>query len=290
MSRAVFLPLFVLCLLTALSFSAGMLEHILSIDSNSADLAARFQPPSFPHIFGTDELGRDIFIRLLRGGQVSLGAGVTAALASALIGAAVGMISGYAGGKTDALLMRLTDILIALPLLPLLIILSAVDVSELGFSSPENISLYKIILLISLTSWTTVARLARARTLTLKQADFVLAARALGIGTARIILRHIFPNLLNTVIVATALLIGHVILMESVLSFLGLGIQPPLPSWGNMLTNAEDNIWEHAALTVYPGAMIFITVLAFNFLGDGLQAASDMKGRRQSHRLPDSRV
>ncbi len=269
MKRSV--PFFILVLLALLSCSAGLAEQLWSIDSNAAYLAARFQPPSPRHVFGTDELGRDIFIRLLYGGQVSLGVGLTAALVSAFIGTSVGMVSGYAGGKTDALLMRLTDILIALPLLPLLIILSAVDVTKLGFHASGDISLYKMVLLISLTGWTTVARLARARTLALKQADFVLAARALGVGTLRIILRHIFPNLLNTVVVATALLAGNVIMIESVLSFLGLGIQPPLPSWGNMLTNAEDHIWEHAALTIYPGAMIFITVLAFNFLGDGLQ-------------------
>src|SRR5208283_2481786 len=122
--------------------------------------------------------------------------------------------------------------------------------SKLGFSVTTDTSLYKIIILVSLTGWTTTARLTRARTLILKKMDFVMAARALGVGPMRIILRHIFPNLLNTVIVATTLSIGNIILIESVLSFLGLGIQPPLPSWGNMLTNAEDNIWEHAALTL----------------------------------------
>ena len=277
MNRRILIPAFLLGLLAALAAGAGLLEHLLSIESNTADLAGRFLPPSPAHFFGTDELGRDIFIRLLYGGQVSLGVGLTAALAAAAIGATVGIVAGYSGGKTDALLMRLTDLLIALPLLPLLIILSAVDLGKLGFTPAADTSLYKIIILVSLTGWTTTARLARARALTLKQMDFVLAARALGVGPARIVFRHIFPNLLNTVIVATTLSIGNIILLESVLSFLGLGIQPPLPSWGNMLTNAEDNIWEHAALTVYPGAMIFITVLTFNFLGDGLQAAMDPK-------------
>jgi len=280
MSRSTILPVSILVLLVILSMSAGGIGHLLSLDSNAADLTERFLPLSTAHLLGTDELGRDIFLRLLYGARVSLGVGLIAALATSLIGTAIGMGAGYGGGKTDAFLMRLTDILIALPLLPLLIILSAVDMTKLGFSAAGDASLYKIIVLISLTGWTTVARLTRARTLTLKKMDFVLAARALGVGHARIILRHIFPNLLNTVMVATTLSIGNIIMIESVLSFLGLGIQPPLPSWGNMLTNAEDNIWEHAALTVYPGALIFITVLAFNFLGDGLQAALDPKAKR----------
>jgi peptide/nickel transport system permease protein len=277
MNPRVIFPTSVLVLLCVLALLAGTLEHFLSISSNTADLTSRFLPPSFLHFFGTDELGRDVFIRLLHGGRVSLGVGFAAALAASLIGTAIGMTAGFAGGRVDALLMLVTDILIALPLLPLLIILSAVDVTKLGFGVSDDTSLYKIIILVSLTGWTTVARLARARTMTLKQADFVLAARALGVGNFRIVIRHIFPNLLNTIIVAATLSVGSIILMESVLSFLGLGIQPPHPSWGNMLMNAEDNIWEHAALTVYPGVMIFITVLAFNFLGDGLQAALDHK-------------
>lgn len=272
---------FILLLLFALCFAAAPIEGWLHVSSNLADLSSRFLPPSFQHFLGTDELGRDNFIRLLYGGQVSLTVALAAGLASALIGTTVGMAAGYAGGRWDALLMRLTDLLIALPSLPLLIILSAVDLQKLGFSADiansPRVSLYKIIVLVSLLSWTTVARLARARTLTLRQMDFVRAARALGVGDFRIVLRHIFPNLLNTVVVATALAVGNIILMESVLSFLGLGIQPPLPSWGNMLTHAEETIWEHAQLSVYPGMMIFVTVLSFNFLGDAIQAARDPK-------------
>lgn len=268
-------PAGVLGFLLLVCFSAGMIEQCLSIDSNAADLSGRFLAPSFAHFLGTDELGRDIFIRLLYGGQVSLSVGFSAALIISILGTAIGVCAGYNGGKTDAFLMRCTDLLIALPLLPLLIILSAVDLGKLGFAVSADTSLYKIIALISLTGWTTMARLTRARTLTLKQADFVLSARALGVHPLRIILRHILPNLMNTVIVAGALAVGHIILVESVLSFLGLGIQPPLPSWGNMLTNAEENIWDHTALTFYPGVMIFITVLAFNFLGDELQKVFD---------------
>ncbi len=277
-----FLPAIVLLALFLLCFFAPAIEHLLNISSNETDLANRFAPAAGNHLLGTDELGRDIFVRLLYGGQVSLTAALAAGLASAFIGTSVGMAAGYLGGKWDAILMRLTDLLIALPSLPLLIILSALDLQKLGFSADiansPRVSLYKIIALISILSWTTVARLARARTLTLRQMDFVRAARALGVGDFRIVLRHIFPNLMNTVVVATALAVGNIILMESVLSFLGLGIQPPLPSWGNMLTHAEETIWEHARLSVYPGMMIFVTVLAFNFLGDALQQTLDPKG------------
>lgn len=276
------LPLIFLLLLAGLCFSAGAIESALKIASNEADLGSRFLPPSSSHILGTDGLGRDVFIRLLYGGQVSLMVALAAGLASAVIGTSIGMAAGYAGGKWDALLMRFTDILISLPALPLLIILSALDPAKLGLgdaAASQNASLYKIIAIISLLSWTTVARLARARTLTLKQMDFVRAARALGVSAFKIVLRHIFPNLLGTIVVATALAAGNIILLESVLSFLGLGIQPPLPSWGNMLTNAAEMIWEHASLTIYPGVMIFATVLAFNFMGDALQSALDPKTR-----------
>lgn len=282
MSR--YLPLTFLLGLLALCFSAGAIESALSLTGNEADLGSRFLPPSSAHYLGTDELGRDVLIRLLYGGQVSLLVAISAGLVAAFIGTTIGIAAGYAGGKWDALLMRFADMLISLPALPLLIILSALDIGKLGlgdFANAPSASLYKIIAIISLLSWTTVARLARARTLTLKEMDFVRAARALGMTGFKIVLRHIFPNLLGTVVVATALTAGNIILVESVLSFLGLGIQPPLPSWGNMLTNAQETIWEHARLTVYPGAMIFVTVLAFNFLGDRLQHKLDPKFRNR---------
>lgn len=280
-----YFPLCFLLFLASLCFAAGAIESALGISSNEADLGSRFLPPSGVHYLGTDELGRDVFIRLLHGGQISLLVALAAGLCSAFIGTAIGMVAGYAGGRWDALLMRFTDLLISLPALPLLIILSALDLQKLGFSAAgaasQNASLYKIIAIISLLGWTTVARLARARTLTLKEMDFVLSARALGVRGWRIVLRHILPNLMGTVIVATALAAGNIILLESVLSFLGLGIQPPLPSWGNMLTSAEQLMWEHAHLTVYPGALIFATVLSFNFMGDSLQAALDPKRKRE---------
>lgn len=273
------LPLGIILLLTALCFCAPLIESARGIDSNMADLGSRFLPPSDTYWLGTDELGRDVFLRLLYGGQISLGVAFLAALAAGSIGTLIGMTAGYAGGRTDAVLMRMTDLLIALPSLPLLIILAALDLEKLGIpadiAEAKYLSLYKIALLIALLSWTTLARLARARTLVLRQSDFVRAAQALGVSHGRILLRHILPNILSTVSVAVTLAVGAIILMESVLSFLGLGIQPPLPSWGNMLTHAEDQMWENAQLMIYPGMLIFISVLCFNFMGDALQDRLD---------------
>lgn len=272
-------PLVALGVLFALCFSAGWIESLRGIDSNMADLALQYQPPSWAHWMGTDELGRDVFLRLLYGGQISLSVALLAGLTAGSIGTLVGMTAGYVGGRTDALLMRMTDLLIALPALPLLIILAAMDLEKLGisaeFAQSKYASLYKISILIALMGWTTLARLARARTMVLRQMDFVRAAQALGIGHARILMRHILPNILNTVSIAVTLAVGHIILMESVLSFLGLGIQPPLPSWGNMLSHAQDQMWDQPRQMIYPGMLIFITVLCFNFLGDRLQDQFD---------------
>ena len=177
--------------------------------------------------------------------------------------------------------MRFTDGVIALPLLPLLIVLAALDLEKVGlpaaFVQSENVSLYRIIAIVAVVGWTTVARLVRGAALTLREADFVLAAHAQGAGALRIMAVHILPNLISPIIVATTLSVGSVILLESVLSFLGLGIQPPIPSWGNLLTNAQELIWTAPALAFYPGVLIFVTVIAFNFLGDGLQDALDPK-------------
>lgn len=261
------------------ALAAPLVEAALGLDATRVNLLAVKLPPSTAHPLGTDELGRDLLLRLLYGGQISLLVGLTAALGAAVIGTAIGLLAGYYGGAWDALLMRLTDGVIALPILPLLIVLAAVDLSKLGLPdslvTSENASLYRIIGLIVLVGWTTVARLVRGATLTTKAREFVRAAEALGASHARIMLVHILPNVVSPVIVATTLSIGNIILLESVLSFLGLGIQPPVPSWGNMLTNAQELIWDAPVLAIYPGLLIFVTVIAFNFLGDGLQDALD---------------
>jgi peptide/nickel transport system permease protein len=230
---------------------------------------------------GRDELGRDVLVRLLYGGQVSLLVGIVSALVAASIGTCIGLVAGYRGGIADAVLMRFTDSIIALPLLPLLIVLAALDLSKLGvpdaIAQSEQISLYRIIVIVALAGWTTSARLVRGAALTLRERDFVAAARAQGASSARIMFVHILPNLVSPIVVATTLSAGKIILMESVLSFLGLGIQPPTSSWGNMLTNAQQTIQSNPELAFYPGALIFLTVIAFNFIGDGLQDALDPK-------------
>jgi len=277
--RLALASLLVLGLLAALTLAAPLVEAALGLDANQVDLLARFAPPTAAHPLGTDELGRDLLLRLLYGGRISLAVGLAAALGAAVIGTALGLVAGYYGGSLDALLMRLADSVIALPLLPLLIVLAAVDLSKLGLpagvATSENVSLYRIVFLIALVGWTTVARLVRGATLSMRSREFVRAAEALGAGAARVMLVHILPNVVSPIIVATTLSVGNIILLESVLSFLGLGIQPPIPSWGNMLTGAQELIWTAPALAVWPGALIFVTVIAFNFLGDGLQDALD---------------
>ena len=265
--------------LAALSALAPTLAHWLAIDPSDVDLYHRFAPASAQHWLGTDELGRDELMRLLYGGRVSLAVGMMVAVVAAIIGTAIGLPAGYFGGRLDAVLMRVTDGMIALPLLPLLVVLAAVDLSKLGLPQwavlSESVDFYRIVAIIALVGWTTVARLVRGAALTLRETTFVRAAEAVGASGWRIMTRHILPNVASPVIVATTLSIGNVILFESVLSFLGLGIQPPVSSWGNMLTDAQELVWTDPALAIYPGLFIFATVIAFNFLGDGLQDALD---------------
>lgn len=269
--------------LAGASLAAPLLAWLLGHDPHAVDLFNRFQPPGHAHPLGTDELGRDLLLRLLHGGRVSLAVGLAGALAAMLIGTLVGLIAGYVGGRTDAFLMRLADSVIALPVLPLLIVLAAVDLRKLGIpaaiAEAEAASLWRIVVIVALFGWTTVARLVRGATLSVREREFVRAAEALGAGPWRIMARHILPNVSSPIIVATTLAVGNVILAESVLSFLGLGIQPPLPSWGNMLTNAQELIWDSPRLAVYPGLLIFATVIAFNFLGDALQDALDPRAQ-----------
>ena len=268
-----------LVVLALAAIGAPLIAAALGVDPNAVDLLGRFQPPGLGHPLGTDELGRDVLVRLLYGGRVSLIVGVAAALASAVIGTAVGLLAGYYGGRLDIVLMRVTDSVIALPVLPLLIVLAALDLAKLGLpdalTQSEQISLYRIVAIIALVGWTRVARLVRGATLSMREREFVLAARAQGASALRIMGVHILPNVVSPIIVSTTLSVGGIILFESILSFLGLGIQPPLPSWGNMLTGAQELIWDAPQLVVYPGLMIFVTVIAFNFLGDGLQDALD---------------
>ncbi|EWY36456.1 NAD synthetase [Skermanella stibiiresistens SB22] len=277
--RAAVVSLILLVLLAAAALAAPLIEAALGVDANAVSLLDRFGPPSAANWLGTDELGRDVLVRLLHGGRVSLFVGLAAAVGSAVIGTVIGLAAGFYGGRVDGFLMRLTDGVIALPLLPLLIVLAAVDLGKLGLpaglAQSDQVSLYRIIVIVALGGWTTVARLVRGAALSVRRREFVRAAVALGASDTRLMLVHILPNVASPIVVATTLSIGNIILLESVLSFLGLGIQPPLPSWGNMLTNAQELIWSAPMLAIYPGLLIFVTVIAFNFVGDGLQDALD---------------
>lgn len=274
-----------LSVMLLLALAAPLIAELRGVDPSQTDLFRRFEGPSAQHWLGTDDLGRDLFQRLLDGGRVSLLVGISGALLSAILGATIGVVAGYLGGRLDAFLMRLTDGVISLPLLPLLIVLAAVDPRKLGIpaeiAQSEMFSLYRIVVIVALTGWTTVARLVRAETLSLKARDFTRAAVALGARPGRIMFRHILPNTAGTLVVATTMSVGTLILFESTLSFLGLGIQPPAASWGNMLTGAQELLQEAPVLALWPGLLIFLTVIAFNFLGDGLQDALDPRSERR---------
>ncbi|HTR84028.1 MAG TPA: ABC transporter permease [Reyranella sp.] len=275
-----------LVVLLALSLAAPLLAQLRGIDPSLTDLNHRLEAPSAAHWLGTDDLGRDLFQRLLDGGRVSLTVGIAGAILSAILGAIIGVVAGYLGGRLDSVLMRFTDGVIALPMLPLLIILAAIDPAKIGIptsvSQTETFALYRIVVIVSLTGWTTVARLVRAETLSLKARDFARAATALGARPARIMFRHILPNAAGSLVVSTTMSIGGLILLESTLSFLGLGTQPPAASWGNMLTGAQELLQEAPTLAMWPGLLIFLTVIAFNFLGDGLQDALDPRSERRT--------
>jgi peptide/nickel transport system permease protein len=229
------------------------------------DLYKRKAGPSLSHLLGTDELGHDVFTRLLYAGRISLTVGFTAACTAAILGTLVGGVAGFYGRWPDNVLMRFTDIMFSIPGLPVLIVLARyMGGSVLG-----------IVLVLSVFAWMGTARLVRGEMLRLRTQDFIDAARALGASDTRILIRHLVPNALAPVFVAATLTVGGAILSEAGLSFLGIGIQPPTPSWGNMLQNAQDFIWTTPWLAVWPGAMIFLTVLCVNFLGDGLRDALD---------------
>ncbi|MCS6780132.1 MAG: ABC transporter permease [Geminicoccaceae bacterium] len=281
--RAPASAVFLLGLALAVAFGPPLCRWF-GLDGESIDLLRRLEPPGTGAPLGTDELGRDLLVRLLEGGRVSLAVGLLGALLAAAIGTALGLLAGFARGAIDALIMRATDIVLALPLLPLLVVLAAVDPGKLGVPAELVASaafdVTRIVLLVALFGWPTTARLVRAGTLSLEAAEFVRAARALGASPLRIALRHVLPGLAGPITVATTLAIGQVVLGESVLSFLGLGIRPPTPSWGNMLTHAQELLWHAPLLALWPGLAILLTVTACNLLGDALAEAADPRARR----------
>ena len=282
--RAGMASLAVLALLLLFALAAWPMAAWLGIDPYETDLFSQYGPPSPQHPLGTDDAGRDELVRLMLGGQVSLLVGVLSTVFGSAVGLLVGVVAGYLGGRTDGLLMRFTDGVIALPLLPLLIVLGALDLTKLGFSADFARSpaagFWRVVVIIALVDWTGIARLTRAATLALRERDYVRSARASGGSAAYVMASHILPNVATPLIVAVTLTVGRVILFESVLSFLGFGIVVPTPSWGNMLNNAQELVNTDPALAIYPGVLIFVTVIAVNFLGDGLQHAFDPRSER----------
>jgi peptide/nickel transport system permease protein len=261
----------VILAILVLAISLGSFSPYSSVNSNVVD---RLQPPSFQHPMGTDALGRDLLTRILYGGRISLAVGLMVVAITLVIGITVGAVAGYAGGWIDNILMRITDAALTLPSLLVLILLSAIlREVELPFFEKNNV--VTISFVIGMLSWMTFARLVRAAVLTLREMDYVTAARGLGASPLRVVLAHILPNAIGPIIVESTLQLGYAIIEESGLSFLGFGIQQPTPSWGNLLSNAQENFVRSPWLAIFPGLMIFLTIISVNYIGDGLRDAFD---------------
>ncbi len=229
-----------------------------------------FAPPSGAHWLGTDQLGRDLLVRVLYGGRISLGVGLCATFVALTIGVVYGAVAGYLGGRADAVMMRLVDIIYALPFTIFVILLMV-------FFGRNIILLF---VAIGAVEWLTMARIVRGQIMALKKMEFIEAARSLGYGNRRIIFRHLLPNALGPIIVYTTLTIPAVMLLEAFLSFLGLGVQPPMSSWGTLIKDGAEKMEEYWWLLVFPGALFSLTLFSLNFLGDGLRDALDVRSAR----------
>ncbi len=251
--------------------------------ANFTDTTVRLQPPSVRHPFGTDTIGRDVLARSIYGGQISLLIGLTAVIVETVLGILVGALAGYYGGVVDSILMRITEAMLNIPEIFLLIVMAKyfggkipeVDIMGRVFSG----SVVVIVIIIGLTSWMYLARIVRAEFLSLKENDFVLAARATGTKNIEIIFRHILPNSIAPIVVSATLGVANAILAEAYISFLGLGVQPPTATWGNMLDGANNYLDSAPWLWLFPGLLIVFTVLSINFLGDGMRDALDPRSR-----------
>lgn len=257
-----------LCVIVLLGITlSALLAPLSPIDPNAQDFNMKLQPPSAEHWFGTDELGRDYFIRALYGGRISLTVGFMSMLLSTAIGTIVGTVSGYMGGRVDMILMRFTDVFMSVPSFLLMVVINSLF--------PPNI--YSMVIILGLFEWCQIARITRAETLALKERDFVLASKHLGGSNSRIIFKHIIPNMSSSIIVAGSLAVARSILTESSLSFMGLGVQLPKASWGTMLQSAQVYIMNRPTMAIFPGLFIVCTVFSFNVLGDALRIALEPK-------------
>jgi len=271
----------VLVLLVLYAFGGSL--FIPESYANFTDTSVRLQSPSTLHPFGTDTIGRDVLARSIYGGQISLLIGLTAVLVETFLGILVGAIAGYYGGVVDSILMRITEAMLNIPEIFLLIVMAkyfggkipAIDILGRVFSG----SVVVIVIIIGATSWMYLARIVRAEFLSLKENDFVLAARATGTKNIEIIFRHILPNSIAPIVVSATLGVANAILAEAYISFLGLGVQPPTATWGNMLDGANNYLDSAPWLWIFPGLLIVLTVLSINFLGDGLRDALDPRSR-----------
>jgi peptide/nickel transport system permease protein len=251
-----------------------LLAGLSPYDPEASDVRNRLQPPSLAHPFGTDSLGRDLLTRCLYGGRISLSVGIMVVVITLAIGLPVGASAGFFGGRLDNVLMRITDAFLTLPTLLVLILLSAI-MREVEFPLFQHNNVLTIALVIGLLSWMTVARLVRATFITIREKEFVVAARGIGAANLRIMVLHILPMAIGPIIVEATLEVGWAIMEEAGLSFLGFGIQPPTPSWGNLLSNAQEHLVKHPWLAIFPGLMIFLTIISINYIGDGLRDAFD---------------
>jgi peptide/nickel transport system permease protein len=266
----------VVIILTILSFSAPLITQALGVSHTRTQTDKTFLPPGDPvHILGTDDLGRDHLARLLYAGQVSLRIAFLAAGLSLTIGVALGIITGFYGGVIDDIVNWLIATLTSVPLLFLLLIISSV-LRSLSNAPPSDISL---IIALGFLGWTGTTRIVRGETLSLREREYVISARAIGATPWRIMFAHMLPNLFSVIVIALAIDIGSLILTEAALSFLGLGVMPPIPSWGNMLSNSQTFFTKGVHLVIFPGLLIFITVLCLYVIGDGIRDAFDPTSR-----------
>ncbi len=266
-NKLAFCGLIILTILIFIAIFSPYITHYKPIEQN---IKESLSPPSRRHILGTDDLGRDLFSRIIYGTRVSLAVGFIAVGIAVIIGTILGLIAGYFGGWVDSIIMRIVDIMLCFPTFFLILMVIA-------FLGP---SIVNVMIVIGITSWPSLTRLVRGEILSIREREFILAAKGLGLRDIRILFMHILPNIISPIVITATLGVGSAILVESALSFLGLGVQPPTPSWGNILTIGKDYITSAWWLSLFPGLAILITVLAYNMLGEGLRDIIDPKGRR----------